>query len=443
MGLETGTYISDLVPTNPVGATDPKSQGDDHLRLIKSVLKNTFPSITGAVTKTQTELNDVARLSIDNTFTADEIIKSALPRLHFWNTGAATDAKRWAWRTNTDGSAEFDIMSDAGIAQSSLIVGTRSGLSGTGLQLGPSLSLSVITLAGVAASDFARLSINNTFAGGVQKVLTTGNPMWAIGKSDAGTNNKHWLDYLTATGRIFAVATDASPTTDAGAWMVVARSGTTITNLDLTATSITLNGVVVSDFARLSQSNTFTGATQAINNATNGAGFTVSGGGANGSFFSLTTPGIGVGSTSNHSFGIYSNNTERINISNGGNFDFKGGSVTTNNAAANEVGYKGLPQNSQNIDYTAVLGDANKTLHQTGATKTFTIPANSSVAFPIGTTIVFTCDNATGVSIAITSDTLRLAGTATTGTRTLAQYGVATAVKILSTTWLISGAGLS
>lgn len=43
MGLETATYIADLVATNPIGPTDPKSQGDDHLRLLKSVLQNTFP----------------------------------------------------------------------------------------------------------------------------------------------------------------------------------------------------------------------------------------------------------------------------------------------------------------------------------------------------------------------------------------------------------------
>ncbi len=44
MGLESGTYVSDFVTTNPVGATDKRSQGDDHLRLIKSVLKTTFPN---------------------------------------------------------------------------------------------------------------------------------------------------------------------------------------------------------------------------------------------------------------------------------------------------------------------------------------------------------------------------------------------------------------
>lgn len=42
MSLETGTYISDLITTNPVGATDKRSQGDDHLRLIKTTLKNSI-----------------------------------------------------------------------------------------------------------------------------------------------------------------------------------------------------------------------------------------------------------------------------------------------------------------------------------------------------------------------------------------------------------------
>ena len=57
MGLEAGTYISDLNASNPVGASDPKSQGDNHLRLIKSCLLASFPGITGAMTATHTELN--------------------------------------------------------------------------------------------------------------------------------------------------------------------------------------------------------------------------------------------------------------------------------------------------------------------------------------------------------------------------------------------------
>lgn len=58
MGLESGTYISDLNESNPA-ATDVKSQGDDHIRLVKKTIKNTFPNVSGAVTPTHTELNYV------------------------------------------------------------------------------------------------------------------------------------------------------------------------------------------------------------------------------------------------------------------------------------------------------------------------------------------------------------------------------------------------
>ncbi len=56
MGLETGTYLDDLVATNPLGSDD-RSTADDHLRLIKDLLLNTFPNINAAMNATPTELN--------------------------------------------------------------------------------------------------------------------------------------------------------------------------------------------------------------------------------------------------------------------------------------------------------------------------------------------------------------------------------------------------
>jgi energy-converting hydrogenase Eha subunit B len=56
MALESATYINQLVPANPVH-TDPLSQGDSHLRLIKSTLQATFPAVTGPVTPSQADLN--------------------------------------------------------------------------------------------------------------------------------------------------------------------------------------------------------------------------------------------------------------------------------------------------------------------------------------------------------------------------------------------------
>ena len=58
MALETATYIGGLVITNPTGL-DPKSQGDDHIRLLKKTLKDTFTGINGEVTATHTEINSI------------------------------------------------------------------------------------------------------------------------------------------------------------------------------------------------------------------------------------------------------------------------------------------------------------------------------------------------------------------------------------------------
>ena len=109
------------------------------------------------------------------------------------------------------------------------------------------------------------------------------------------------------------------------------------------------------------------------------------------------------------------------------------------------VGFRNTPVNSQSADYTLVLADSGKTILHPVAddnARTFTIPANSSVAYPVGTVITFV-NLINTVTIAITSDTMYLAGDGTTGSRTLAAYGVASAVKVASTTWVISGNGLT
>ena len=107
------------------------------------------------------------------------------------------------------------------------------------------------------------------------------------------------------------------------------------------------------------------------------------------------------------------------------------------------VGYRDAPQVSKTDNYTLVLADRGKSILMNGTSKTLTIPANASVAFPVGTVVIIVNINSTALSIAITTDTLTLANSTTTGTRTLAQNGLATCVKIGSTSWLISGAGLS
>lgn len=119
--------------------------------------------------------------------------------------------------------------------------------------------------------------------------------------------------------------------------------------------------------------------------------------------------------------------------------------LNINNGTGQSPVYAGIPQNAQGGNYTLVLADANKHILSTNSgAVTITIPANASVAFPVGTAITFVNKGSTSLAIAITSDTLVIAGTTTTGTRTLnANSGCATAIKVSSTLWIIQGGGLT
>jgi hypothetical protein len=135
VGLEVATYINGLVTTNPVGASDPKSQGDDHLRLIKTVLKNTFPNLTGAMTLTQAQLNAAAQTNAANVFTTRQTIdtgdtdffngrlldlKSFAPSMFFWDETTSSqkclvsvdgNILKFHSTPNTDGTAMTERMS--------------------------------------------------------------------------------------------------------------------------------------------------------------------------------------------------------------------------------------------------------------------------------------------------------------------------------------------
>lgn len=104
------------------------------------------------------------------------------------------------------------------------------------------------------------------------------------------------------------------------------------------------------------------------------------------------------------------------------------------------VAVEPILQNIQNGNYTLVLTDAAKHIYKaSGASNTITIPANASVAFKIGTAIPIVNRSGNDVSIAITTDTLEQEGTGSTGTRTLADKGIATLLKVTATLWMISG----
>jgi hypothetical protein len=92
---------------------------------------------------------------------------------------------------------------------------------------------------------------------------------------------------------------------------------------------------------------------------------------------------------------------------------------------------------------TLALTDAGKHYYDTSsAITTITIPVNSSVAFATGTVISVVNHSIANVVINQGSATLYQGGNATTGSRTITAYGVATLMKVATDTWFINGSGV-
>jgi len=100
--------------------------------------------------------------------------------------------------------------------------------------------------------------------------------------------------------------------------------------------------------------------------------------------------------------------------------------------------------NGKTANYTLALADEGETIRMTGSTaaQTITIPANASIAFPVGTMIGIENDSSVDWSLAITTDTLTWSKDNTTGTRTLAAGASAVIHKVATTSWKVSGSAL-
>jgi hypothetical protein len=165
----------------------------------------------------------------------------------------------------------------------------------------------------------------------------------------------------------------------------------------------------------------------------------------NGSGYTLANL-IGVGITVSNTPGAITLTTS--GLYSGGPLGTPSSGTLTNCTAdgTNNVGYQNVPVNSQSAAYTAVLSDAGKVIFHPSTdanARTFTIPSNASVPYPTGTVLTFINMTSQAVTISISSDTMYLVSLGSTGNRNLAQYGMATALKMTSTTWIISGSGLT
>lgn len=220
------------------------------------------------------------------------------------------------------------------------------------------------------------------------------------------------------------------------------------TGLVTSGTNLLIDTTVV---PQLAASNVFTGAVQTI--TANGAIFNANSQNAGGGYFQWSTSNTIRGYIGNGVTITGGAVTDIALRAEAGGLLFSGnagttihfalsaaGVLTTPNASASEVGYKGIPSSagSSTGAYTLAVADAGKVVNATG---NITVPENSTA---IPNFSVITIVNGTIGDITISpsgSDTLRWSGTGgTDGARTLRAYqGIATLIKLTSTLWLISG----
>jgi hypothetical protein len=290
---------------------------------------------------------------------------------------------------------------------------------------------------GTAAGLSTTLSIAS---GGTNSTATP-----TAGGAGYGTGTAHAYTAAGTAGQVLTSQGAAAPT-----WTTLTSSGGTVTSVSGTGTvsGLTLSGTVTSS-GSLTLGGSITGFLPTAGGTMTGA-ITFSAGqfGTNVNTF-LTTPSsanLAAALTDETGSGaaVFATSPTLVTPVLGTPSSGTLSSCTVDGTDA--VGFRNIPINSQSTAYTAVLADSGKCIFHPSTdanARTFTIPANSSVAYPIGTAISFVNMTSQVVSIAITTDTMYLAGTGTTGTRSLAQYGTATALKMTSTTWIISGAGVT
>lgn len=188
-GLEAGTYISDLVATNPLGS-DLASTLDDHIRLVKSTIKTTFPNINGAVTVTDEQLNAVA-------------------------TNVAANPTGTIGLTAVNGTATTYLRSDGAPALSQAIAPTWT----------------------------ARHTFTNLGGVGGAVLVSSSVPLLALQETDAAANNQYWQ--IFAQGEQFAIGAVNDANSASSAIMTVDRTGTTVDRVAFPSDNATGNVFVV------------------------------------------------------------------------------------------------------------------------------------------------------------------------------------------------------
>ena len=194
MALESATYISDLVITNPTGA-DSKSTSDDHHRLIKSTLKATFPNVTGAVTVTQSQLNDVVNKA--------PIASPTFTGVPLTTTPTAGDNSTKVASTAFVATAIAAVNSQTPSVVATVTGTTQTGVAGTHYILTNVAATTVTLPATPASGDTVWVTWTNSLATNV--IARNGQTIMGLSEDmtlDASTNGTVQLRFVNSSWRL-------------------------------------------------------------------------------------------------------------------------------------------------------------------------------------------------------------------------------------------------
>jgi hypothetical protein len=232
MGLEAATYINELVPTNPVGATDPKAQGDDHLRLIKQVLQNTFPNINGVVNATDEQLNLVAGafagLANPTALAGPTPVNGvATTAMRSDGAPAINQTANYSWTgTHTFVGINFGANAFTGVANPSVSVGltAKNGAAATAMRSDAAPALDqTITPVWTGQHLFIK---SRSVAGEYGWTIQAAAPVFLLNETDAALDNRKWSTGAFSEQLGYYALNDAENI--ATPWLVIDRTNTTI-----------------------------------------------------------------------------------------------------------------------------------------------------------------------------------------------------------------------
>lgn len=208
MSLEDPYFISQLDPSNPTG-TDPKSQGDNHIRVLKRAVQGSFPNLGAvAVTATAIQLNAAATSSGQ------------------YSTGTSTTSLLIG-----TGSKSFTTQAGRGFAVGQIVRITSNANVANYMQgqvtaydtVTGAMTVNVTTIGG--SGTFADWSIAVFLD---TRLLISRSPRTA-NTSIAAADNGTWID---VTANTFTQTFDAVSTLGIGWWCILGNSGTGDVTLD-------------------------------------------------------------------------------------------------------------------------------------------------------------------------------------------------------------------